>query len=233
MTAVFDHILSLGSDCDVALQLRRTGWLQTPSVFDWLVTPWDAMMNVLEDNGKRLAQQFYLSHDGRGAACEFYNLVYWHEFTRNQHHLVEINDTAAKQTRSKLLHKMARMRAACETDGYVLFIRAGIVTDAPIDRFANGKVFLSSELDRCTKLISTLYPKLRFSLLCIDYAGRDNVDATPPSDTRIIRYNMEMASSGSPAGLSKSTDAAWDKLFMQFNHRSNTLFDPVEEKLFY
>jgi hypothetical protein len=107
MADSFDHIISLGSDCDVSLHLRRTGRLQTPSIFDWLVTPWDAMMGVLCDHGERLATAIHTVNGGNAAACGAYGVMYWHEFKRNEHWQVEITPQAISQTRQKLLHKMA------------------------------------------------------------------------------------------------------------------------------
>ena len=48
---LFDHIVSLGANCEVSLQLRRTGRFATGSVFDWLVTPFDGLLAILQDDG--------------------------------------------------------------------------------------------------------------------------------------------------------------------------------------
>jgi hypothetical protein len=224
----FAHIISLGADCDVALQLRRVGWLKTPSVFDWLVTPWDSMMAVLEDGGARLARKTYPCHDGRGAACADYHLMYWHEFPRDAQFLVQVTESQTEQARLKLTHKMARMQAACEEAKPVLFIRSGIVTDAPSDRFAAGAVFPSDELDRCVTLIDRLHPGLRFILLCIDYVGQDRIEEAAPYDPRIVRYRMDVAAT---RGTSKAADRDWDALFAKIVYQPERAAQTIAEQL--
>jgi hypothetical protein len=227
----FHHIASLGSDCDAASQLRRAGWLHTPSVFDWLITPWDAMLAVLQDNGARLGQQIYQTKDGRGAACAAYGLLYWHEFPRHENGKVDITPEATARARSKLTHKMARLHQTLSGQGNVLLIRSGIKTDAPNDRFATGQPFPCAELDRCAALIGRLHPNLRFTLLNIEYPGHDQTEGPPPRDPRVIRYRMPLPDLGAPRDLSRASNFEWDKLFRQIPYTPRTDSTQTEEDL--
>jgi hypothetical protein len=227
----FQHIVSLGSDCDVALQLRRVGWLRTPSVFDWLITPWDALLCVLQDNGARLAEQVYPTAKGDGAICAKYGLLYWHEFPRPQPDKVEITPEATAHARSKLTHKMARLHETLSGHENVLLMRSGIKSDAPNDRFAAGKPFTCAELDRCAALVGTLYPKLRFTLLNIEYPGQDQTEGPPPRDPRVARYRMPLPDLGSPRGISRASNFEWDRLFRQIPYIPHADSTQSEEEL--
>jgi hypothetical protein len=231
MADSFDHLISLGSDCDVSLHLRRTGRLQTPSVFDWLVTPWDAMMGVLCDHGERLATDIHTVNDGNAAACGAYGLLYWHEFKRNAHWQVEITPHAIAQTRQKLLHKMARLRALCASNRRVLFIRAGIGTDAPGDRFGNGAVFRVREMDRCAQIIAGLYPALQFCLLVIDYKGRDCLDGASAHDPRVLRYTLNLPPETPASGRQHASNADWDAMLSLIPYEPDVTHVPDEEYL--
>ncbi len=215
----FDHVISLGSDCDPALQLERLGWKDTHSVFDWLVTPWDAMMAVLRDGADRLATQLTPAINGLGLACAEYGLVYWHEFPRDAAHKAVFSEEQAARTRGKLRHKMSQMRAACEGRGNVLFIRAGVVTNAPGDRFAAGETFDHAELDRCAALIEALHPRLRFSLLLVHYPGRDALGAGPVRDPRVLTAPLPLSGDVAAGTLTKSANADWDAVLSQIPYR--------------
>jgi hypothetical protein len=226
----FNHIISLGSECDTALQLRRVGWLRTPSVFDWLITPWDALLAILQDNGARLAQQIYQTTDATAAACAAYGLLYWHEFPRHQGK-VQITPEATATARGKLAHKMARLHATLSGSDTILLIRSGIKTDAPNDRFAAGQPFPCAELDRCATLIGALYPNLRFTLLNIEYPGHDQTEGPPPRDPRVVRYRMPLPALGTPRDLSRASNYEWDRLFRQIPYDPRLASAPSDEDL--
>jgi hypothetical protein len=173
------------------------------------------MLSVFQDNGARLAQEIYQTPDGAAAACANYGLLYWHEFPRHQTGEAEITPAATARARSKLSHKMARLHETLSSTEHVLLIRSGIKSDAPSDRFAAGEPFTCAELDRGAALIGTLYPKLRFSLLNIEYPGHDQTEGPPPRDPRVVRYRMPLPDLGSPRDLSRASNVEWDRLFRQ------------------
>lgn len=233
MVLRFDHIISLGSDCDVALQLRRRGWLHTPSVFDWLITPWDAMMLVLAEEGARLATRFTSSHGGKGVACAEYGLVYWHEFPRGNDGFPIVSPDQCKATLDKLHHKLARMRAACQPGDCVLFIRSGVITDAPGDRFAAGTPFSGVELDRCARLIETRYPSLKFSILTILYDGLDSLASPGPTDARVTLCTMRRSGAPTAGHTTKASDADWDAILSQIPYNGTADAEQLPEILSY
>ena len=208
--------------------LQEAGWHQTPSVFDWLITPWDAMMAVLSDGGRHLATDFYPSHGGLGAVCAHYHLIYWHEFARDRNEHPVITPEAALRARAKLLHKMTRMKAACEDGGTVLFIRSGIATDGPGDRFMTGTAFAGAELDRCASLIATLYPALRFSVLVVHYPGRDTLSA-PPADPRVTLFPMRFIENEQIGRTIKAPAEDWAALLSQIPYRRTEATQQIRE----
>ncbi len=208
----FDDILSLGSDCEVSLQLRRMGIPHTPSVFDWLITPWEAMIRVLHDGGTHLCTSIEPGYAGAGAVCSTYGLVYWHEFARDEARQVILTEATAKAARNKLRHKVGRMRTVLDGDKTVLFVRAGIATDAPRDRYHLGQAFPASRLNDLTALVSRLFPALKFSLLFVEYAGRDILDVDGVLDPRIVHYRMPCQQQLKPH------DAEWDALMARIDY---------------
>ena len=214
----FDDILSLGSDCEVSLQLRRLGIAHTPSVFDWLVTPWDAMLRVLHDGGTHLCTRIDRGYDGAGAVCGTYGLVYWHEFARDGASQVLLTEASTKAAQDKLRHKIARMRTVLNADKTVLFIRGGIATDAPNDRYQFGQAFPASRLNDFTILVSRLFPALKFSLLFIEYAGRDLLEGGCTLDPRIVHYRMPCPPSAGAMLRPKPQDAEWDALLARIGY---------------
>ena len=212
----FDDILSLGSDCEVSLQLRRLGVAHTPSVFDWLITPWEAMIRVLHDGGTHLCTRIDRGYDGAGAVCGTYGLVYWHEFARDDASQVVLTDAGVQAAQAKLRHKIGRMRTVLESDRTVLFVRAGIATDAPHDRYQLGQPFPASRLNDFTTVMSGLFPALRFSLLFVEYEGRDRLEGDSLLDPRIVHYRMPCPPARKPQ------DAEWDALMARIDYRAGT-----------
>src|SRR3954467_10542477 len=72
----FRRILSLGSACEPAWHLRRTGRYHSKSPFDWLVTPWDSMVRVLADDGAALGSRFSTALNGTSVRCGAYDVLY-------------------------------------------------------------------------------------------------------------------------------------------------------------
>ncbi len=208
----FNDLLSLGSDCEVSLQLRRLGVAHTPSVFDWLVTPWQAMIRVLHDGGTHLCTRIERGYDGAGAVCSTYGLVYWHEFARDDARQVVLTEATVKAAQDKLRHKIGRMRTVLESEKTVLFVRAGIATDSPSDRYHLGQTFPAGQLNDFTALVSRLFPALKFSLLVVEYEGRDQLQGDGALDPRIVRYSMPCQ------GKLKPHDAEWDTLMSRIDY---------------
>ena len=79
----FSDILSLGADCEAANGLRLVDRHRTRGLFDWLVTPLDAIAGILADDGARLGQRFIAVQDGTSARCDAYGVLYHHELPRD------------------------------------------------------------------------------------------------------------------------------------------------------
>ena len=218
MPICFDDIISLGSDCEVALQLRRLGLLHTPSVFDWLITPWDAMLRVIQDEGTHLCNNIYSGYNGTGAVCSGYELVYWHEFPRDEAGQVMVTQAAANTAQKKLRHKIDRMQAVLKSGKTVLFVRGGMATDAPRDKYGLGLSFPTSRLNDFPALISRLFPELKFSLLFLEYVGRDRLEGDCVLDPRIMHYRMECPKNSNQPICPKPDPAAWELLFSRVNY---------------
>jgi hypothetical protein len=213
VTVQFDTIFSLGRDCEIGLQMQRFGWQMDGSVFEWLVTPWEGMMRIFADEGARLGQKIYPSDGGHGAACSHYDVLYWHEFPRNAFELVEFSVEAVQACRAKLRHKMQKMLARCETASAVLFIRQGVATTAPIDRFAKGDPFGQNELNGFVDMIAARFPRLKFSLLFMEIEGEVRAQITGPLDPRITHVILPAMRPQGDRGQMVAPNAEWDEVF--------------------
>jgi hypothetical protein len=123
------------------------------------------------------------------------------------------------------------MRAVCASDRRVLFIRAGIGTDAPGDRFGNNELFRVRELDRCAHVISSLYPALRFCLLLIDYRGRDQLDGEVARDPRVLRYTLDLPPETPQTGRQHALNEDWDTMLSLIPYNPDTSHAPHDEFL--
>jgi hypothetical protein len=203
----------------VGLHLQKQGWKPDGSVFEWLVTPWDAVMQVFADEGARLGERFFACANGSGAACAEYGLVYWHEFPRTPDGFIEFSAAAIEACRGKMRRKMRGLLAVCDTARAVLFIRRGAATTLPWDRFATGARFGSAELNAFIALVEARFPRLLFSLLFIEIEGEKLAELAEPLDLRVTHVILPAEGPADAAGKMLASDDAWHRLFSEIPYR--------------
>ncbi len=204
----FRHLVSLGGNCDPALQLRRTGRHQTHGLFDWLVTPLDAIAQILADDGARLATRFFAANSGTSAGCAEYGVLYHHEFPRGEHDVILFDAEGIARCRSKLRHKLARLIAVCSGADPVLFIRVWPETDLGWDRLGRGKApARSADLNALADAIAGRFPHLDFAVLVVTLDSDSHNDFSDPLDPRVAVQVLPQLADRWSAG-----DADWDGL---------------------
>ena len=156
----FRHILSLGGHCEPSWHLRRRGMLRHGSPFDWLVSPLQAVVDVLADDGARLGREFIMRDGGKSTVCAEYGVLYHHEFARTSDGYVRFSAEAVERCRSKLAHKMARFIKVCERAEPTLFLRMGAKTPLQWD--------LGGEIDVLAPAIAARFPALPFRVISVD-----------------------------------------------------------------
>lgn len=169
---VFRHVVSLGGNCEPAHQLRLNALHTVRGVFDWLVTPLDAIPTILADRGARLANEFVAVHEGTSVGCRAYDVLYHHEFPRDDRNRVIFGMREVERCRAKLRHKWDNLEAACRGNEAILFVRLGPESDLPWDRCGPGREPVrSNDLNRIADAIGAAFPGLEFRLLVIALPG--------------------------------------------------------------
>jgi hypothetical protein len=183
-------VLSLGGACVTAFAIGDFfNSKRQHSPFDWLVTPLNSAIKILDDDAKRIARSFKPIHGGRTALCKEYNVLYHHEFPREDGIIVFSSETL-QSCRDKLTYKYKTFIAAasqCKT----LFVRTGLATDVPGDPFAEGAVpasvinKLANSIETSTKRTDFRIAILLNSGKCGDRVFQDNIIADADLDPRV------------------------------------------------
>jgi hypothetical protein len=123
----FDAVVSLGAWCQVAFQVKKHEWPLQESCFDWLVTPWDSLLKVLETDGELLGKDVFYEPAAISFKCSHYGLLYYHEFPQDNDGKPYLAEDALSNVRSKLIYKYRKMVDRLQSGDVkrVLFIRYG------------------------------------------------------------------------------------------------------------
>ena len=91
----FTAVVSLGGDCTGAVETKRFfAGRKTVSPFDYLVTPFDALLKVFDDDGAQFGIDFHPVHGAQSVQCERYGVLYHHEFSRADDETIRFNARA-------------------------------------------------------------------------------------------------------------------------------------------
>ncbi len=221
---VFDHVVGIGGNCETAHQLRRHGLLRR-SVFDWLVTPLDAIPRVLADDGSRLGTEFVTCHGGTSVRCGAYDVLYHHEFPRDDGNAVRFDAAALERCRSKMTHKWSRFVDLCEGGGRVLFLRFDAATDLPWDLLRDEPQRAATSVAACVEAVARRFPALDFRVLLLLTDGlRPAID-----DPRVgVRLLPRDGSEGWAV-----SDASWSTLLRSLDIRAVPADGALGETLYW
>ncbi|SDO05835.1 Putative papain-like cysteine peptidase [Phyllobacterium sp. OV277] len=164
---MFDHFISLGAWCQTAYQIEKHNFPHTKSCFDWLVTPWDGLISILETQGARFGTAATYDPISDCIKCDHYGVLYAHEFKKDSLGKPVITDEQLLNCRSKLLYKHNKMATTLEAGGSVLFVRfGGAVT--PATAFPHNRDFNprnEADLNHLVQLLQEKYLANTVSLL--------------------------------------------------------------------
>ena len=208
---MFEQVLSLGAWCQVTEQLKRLQLLTTHSPFDWLVTPYDSLLDVIADDGCRFALDVRPTEDRTSMSCSSYGLLYHHEFSRDDAGHVIIDDQHLMNTRAKLLHKMSMFDAACRSGRKTLFVRMGGHAEPPVawPYLSDDKAFLTADMNRLAEILSRRFPALDYHVMFVNFTETTKFEpvANDRFSTHVIRWPIHH-----PAGWEGETEAWRDLL---------------------
>lgn len=130
--------ISLCDHCNVGFALRKFFKEEPASPFDWLITPTNALIDILNTGGEKFGLSISYAMNGNSIVCESYGYLYHHEFSRNakDHCIVTVEDL--KNCREKLLHKYKKMIDLSKMEKNPLFIRY----IHPSSQLENGATFV-------------------------------------------------------------------------------------------
>ncbi len=82
----FDRIISLGCNCELALNIRDYFGIERAYPFDWWITPFQALWKLLEGRFHNLLNinNLEVSSDLLTVRDKYYNLLYHHDFKRTE-----------------------------------------------------------------------------------------------------------------------------------------------------
>nr|WP_281033463.1 hypothetical protein [Neorhizobium lilium] len=117
----------MGGWCQVAMQVRACGLPLLKSSFDWLVTPWNAVHEIMASDGDHFGLEADLDIAANSMRCRSYGVLYPHEFERDSDNVPVLTPGAMENCRSKLIYKHRKMVSTInEKQGSdILFVRYG------------------------------------------------------------------------------------------------------------
>lgn len=120
-------LVSLGSWCEPAWQMDRAFPGRAHHFFDWLVTPYAALVRLLETDFAAVFERANLSieQDGHTVRDAATDILFHHAFSRDADDRIrpETLDAEYPAARAKALHLLGRFRALAESGAPAVLVR--------------------------------------------------------------------------------------------------------------
>jgi hypothetical protein len=165
------RVVSLGGNCMVTTEMRKFFGVESANLFDWWITPGDALVRLIESDFDNLFATEYLRMvgDRKSVANLRYGILHHHDFPRNdeEDRVVAITGEAIRRNREKFAYLKRRWDELGDNGGPVLFVRYGwsmneaLLSGIPPEPLGADATRLMSALER-------RFPKLDYDLLLID-----------------------------------------------------------------
>lgn len=148
----FHKVLSLGMACDTAFQIRRN-FAQTEAYpFDWWITPYDGLRELIAGDFAGLLSEENLERSGQYVVDHRFGLAMMHDFEN----LERFRDTL-DAVRAKYRRRISRWLALFTNPVSVLFVRG--------QQYADDSVIGESKARALLALLRDKYPKAQVHLL--------------------------------------------------------------------
>lgn len=149
----YDAIINLGGDCQVAYQLYIHGLRKYALPFDSLITPYDSVQRMLENNFENFMApdnfELVVNENGEKYIVDKkYGARLLHDFAMQKDFLKDYEEIAAKY-----LRRIERFLDLIATSEYPLFIRKRITKEQAVElrdllfKMREGRLFLLVVLD--------------------------------------------------------------------------------------
>jgi len=167
---IYAQIVSLGVDCRLAYNLRRTFGIAHAFPFDWWVTPLPSLLRFLAEPSTAkmydpdLLEPVMHGEDIFAIRNSYYGIELHHEFTRDKRGFVRPDWRAhIDQPRQRSEHLLGRFLSLGESRRKVLFVRRFKSAER---RELRGLV--GALAGETVEALKALFPSLYFHLLLID-----------------------------------------------------------------
>jgi hypothetical protein len=165
------RVVSLGGNCMGTMEMRKFYGVEAANLFDWWITPGDALVRLIENDFDDLFAAEYLKMvgDRKSVANLRYGILHHHDFPRNdvEDRVIAITREDLQRNREKFAYLKKRWDELGDNPGPVLFVRyawsmgepllAGIPPDA-----------MGADAARLIAVLDHKFPRLDYEVLLID-----------------------------------------------------------------
>jgi hypothetical protein len=167
------RVVSLGGNCMVSMEMRRFYGTEAANMFDWWITPGDALVQLIENDfdGLFLAENLKMVGDRRSVANLRYGILHHHDFPRSEaeNRVIAITEDTIKGNVEKFAYLKRRWDDLGDNGGPVLFIRYGwFMADPLLDGIRPEPV--GADAARLIDALDRKFPRLDYEILFIDAA---------------------------------------------------------------
>jgi hypothetical protein len=172
-TRRYDRIVSIGSNCEVTWNLRNHFEISEAYPFDWWVTPYHALLALLDANfgGLFELENLVVTPDRRTVVDKRLNILHQHDFPRDEQGFVDVDGFAGQIP--ALREKFAYLAARFVNDlsgKEVLFIRNRCGNDPKYLVGDYGDLQPAQCVEICDRL-KRLLPNTKFDIFATNKPG--------------------------------------------------------------
>jgi hypothetical protein len=165
------RVVSLGANCMVTKEMRTFFGIQAANLFDWWITPGDALVRLIENDFDGLFSPENLSMvgDRRSVANLRYGILHHHDFPRNdaEDRVVEISEEGLQRNRDKFAYLKKRWDDLSVNSGPVLFVRYTWNRPEPLLAGISPQP-AGTDVARLIAALDRKFPRLDYEILLID-----------------------------------------------------------------
>jgi hypothetical protein len=165
------RVVSLGGNCMVTMEMRQFFGIEAANLFDWWITPGDALVRLIENDFDNLfaTRNLQLVGDRKSVANLRYGILHHHDFPRNdeEDRVIAITDQDIRRNREKFAYLKRRWDDLADNPGPVLFVRYAWGMGEPLLAGIPPQP-LDADAARLMAALSCKFPKLDYDLLFID-----------------------------------------------------------------
>lgn len=165
------RVVSLGGNCMVTMEMRKYFGIEPANLFDWWITPGDALVRLIEDDFDDLfaEKNLQLVGDRRSVANLRYGILHHHDFPRDdeEDRVIAVTGQDIRRNREKFAYLKRRWDDLADNGAPVLFLRYGwhmgepLLAGIPPEPSGADATRLLAALDR-------KFPRLDYRILFID-----------------------------------------------------------------